>query len=464
MNKKILPFLFVYILFATGCATYYEKSYELQNMISNGQYDAAEKLMDKDKKGEEGINRMLYYCNRGVVTFMNGKYEESNNYFNKADYYVEDFSKSIGNEALALISNPMVKPYRPEDFEAVMIHYYKALNFINMKNYEGALVECRRVNIRLQQINDQYKKNKNKYSRDAFAHTLMGLVYEASGNTNDAFIAYRNALEIYETDYKELFGMQVPEQLKKDLIRTAHQLGFGTELDFYERKFNMTYQPDDPNNGQLVFFWMNGFGPVKDEWSINFANTGYNDGWLYLENDEYDLAFPIYIGNRSRNDQAAFKNLSFLRVAFPKYVERKPIFDMAQIHTDSLTYPLEMAQNINAVAYQCLKDRMVREMATGLLRLATKKALEEAARNENENLGALVSIVNAMTEKADTRNWQSLPYSISYCRVPLPEGVHKVELQAKGKVKSTQPFEFHIKKGQTTFFAYHHLESSRPGM
>jgi len=464
MNKKFLPILLVCLLFIAGCATYYEKSYELQSMISNGQYDAAEKLMDKDKKGESGINRMLYYCNRGVVTFMNGKYEESNNYFNKADYYVEDFSKSIGNEALALISNPMVKPYRPEDFESVMIHYYKALNFINMKNYEGALVECRRVNIRLQQINDQYKKNKNKYSRDAFAHTLMGLVYEASGNTNDAFIAYRNALEIYETDYKELFDMQVPEQLKKDLIRTAYQLGFGTELDFYERKFNMSYKPDDPNNGQLVFFWMNGFGPVKDEWSINFANTGYNDGWLYLENDEYDLAFPIYIGNRSRNDQAAFKNLSFLRVAFPKYVERKPLFNTAQIHTDSLVYPLEMAQNINAVAYQCLKDRMVREMATGLLRLATKKALEEAARNENENLGALVSIVNAMTEKADTRNWQSLPYSISYCRVPMPEGVHQVELQAQGKVKSTQPFEFHIKKGQTTFFAFHHLESSQPGM
>ncbi|MBI9062597.1 MAG: hypothetical protein JEZ14_11475 [Marinilabiliaceae bacterium] len=332
-----------------------------------------------------------------------------------------------------------------------------------MNDYEGALVECRRVNIRLQQINDQYKKNKNKYSRDAFAHTLMGLVYEASGNTNDAFIAYRNALEIYETDYKELFSMQVPEQLKKDLIRTAHQLGFGTELDFYERKFNMTCQPDDPNNGQLVFFWMNGFGPVKDEWSINFANTGYNDGWLYLENEEHDLAFPIYIGNRSRNDQAAFKNLSFLRVAFPKYVERKPLFNTAQIHTDSLTYPLEMAQNINAVAYQCLKDRMVREMATGLLRLATKKALEEAARNENENLGALVSIVNAMTEKADTRNWQSLPYSISYCRVPMPEGHHKVELQAQGRVKSTEPFEFTIKKGQTTFFAFHHLESSQPG-
>lgn len=462
MLIKRLPYLIILFVIA-GCATYYERSYQLQNMIASGQFEAADKYMDKDKKGENGINRLLYFCNRGVVSFMNGNYEESNNYFNKADYYVEDFSKSLGSEALALVTNPMVKPYRPEDFESVMIHYYKALNFIYLNDYEGALVECRRVNIRLQQINDQYKKNKNKYARDAFAHTLMGLVYEASGNTNDAFIAYRNALDVYEKDYKELFGLDAPLQLKKDLLRTAYQLGFGSELDFYEQKFNMKYEPEDPDNGYLVFFWMNGFGPVKDEWSINFMNTGYNDGWLHLENEEYGLSFPIYIGNRSKNDQAAFKNLSFLRVAFPKYVEREPLFTTAQIQTDSLSYPLELAQNVNAVAFQCLKDRMLREMANGLLRLATKKVMEEAVRGENENLGALVSIVNAMTEKADTRNWQSLPYSISYCRVPLPEGNHQVELQATGKANSNESFEFTIKKGQTTFFAYHNLETSAPG-
>ncbi len=60
---------------------------------------------------------------------------------------------------MALITNPMVKPYRPEDFEAVLVHFYKALNFIYLKNYEGALIECLRVNIVLQQLNDKYKKN-----------------------------------------------------------------------------------------------------------------------------------------------------------------------------------------------------------------------------------------------------------------------------------------------------------------
>ncbi|TRX70592.1 COG3014 family protein [Carboxylicivirga sp. M1479] len=457
MKLKIFALFFTILL--VGCATYYEKTIKLQSLIASGQFEAAEKELAKDTKGEEGKNRYLYFCNRGVVSFMNGQYEMSNEYFNKADYYVEDFSKSLGNEALALVTNPMVKPYRPEDFEAVLVHFYKALNYIYLKDYEGALVECRRVNIVLQKLNERYKKNKNKYTRDAFAHCMMGLVYEAAGNTNDAFIAYRNALEIYEEDYKELFGLDVPDQLKQDLLRTAHSLGFGSELEFFENKFGLNYEPEEADKGHLVFFWLNGFGPVKDEWSINFTNTGYNDGWVTLANDEHGLSFPIYIGNKSRNDQAAFKNLSFLRVAFPKYRERKPIFSQAAISANGQEFPLQLGEDINAVAYQCLNDRMLREMASGIARLATKKALEEVARNENENLGAIVSIVNAMTEKADTRNWQSLPYSISYCRVPLDEGMNSVQLKTSGKMNNSVPFNFNIKKNQTTFFAFHNLES-----
>ena len=98
--------------------------------------------------------------NQGMVNFMLGNYEESNYYLNKADLYNEDYKSGYGNEALALISNPMVKPYKPEDFENVMVHYYKSLNYLMLKNYEEALVECRRVNIILQQLNDKYKKRK----------------------------------------------------------------------------------------------------------------------------------------------------------------------------------------------------------------------------------------------------------------------------------------------------------------
>ena len=50
-------------------------------------------------------------------------------------------------------------------------------------------------------------------------------------------------------------------------------------------------------------------------------------------------------------------------------------------------------------------------------------------KKENEAAGAVLGIANALVEKADTRNWQSLPSFISYTRIPLSKGENKLNLQ-----------------------------------
>lgn len=439
-----------------GCATYHKRTQQLNNYFVNGNYEAADKLLDKSTKEAEGNNRVIYFFNRGVAAYMRGNYAISNQYFRDADYYIEDYTKRFGMQALALVSNPMVKPYKPEDFECVMIHFYMALNHLFLNDYEGALVECRRVNLKLQAINDKYKENKNKYSLDAFALNLMGLIYEASGDHNNAFIAYRNALDAYDKVYTPLFNLPVPSELKQSLMRSAYLVGFRDDLQFYETKFNAQFVPEEADNGNVVFFWMNGFGPVKAEWSINFFNNGYKDGFINLSDSDLGVSFPVYIGNKSSNEQAAFKNISFLRVAFPKYVSRPPSFSGANITVDQQRCDLELAQPIDLIARQCLNDRMLREIGSGITRLATKKALEAIANKQNENIGTIVSIINAATEKADTRNWQTLPFSISYGRLSLPAGAHNLKLNASGANNDMVDFDVRIEKGKTAFMVFHH--------
>jgi hypothetical protein len=461
MFKKAL-FALLLLVIITGCASYYQKQEKFQNLFTTGRFEEADKLLNEKSKSAQGINRVLFYFNKGVNQFMLGNYQESNRFFHQADLYIEDYVSNIGLAALSMITNPMVKPYRPEDFESVMIHYYKALNYLFLTDYEAAIVECRRLNIQLQRINDKHAKVKNKYSRDAFAMNLMGMIYEAAGDPNNAFIAYRNALEVYENDYKELFGMEVPQQLKADLIRTANLTGFYQEQDFYEKRFGLQHQPVNREYGTLVFFWMNGMGPVKDQWSINFASAGYNNGWLTLANEEYGLTYPIYVGKVNSGGDGKFSDLSLLRVAFPKYVERKPYYYNANvIASDTLTVGLELGENINAIAFQCLKDRMAREVVNSLTRLATKKVMESVVRHENDNLGTLLSIVNAATESADTRNWQLLPYSISYARISLPPGKHRIQLNAMGNDTHQVDYEVEIKPGKSSFLSFHHLGTAK---
>jgi hypothetical protein len=124
------------------------------------------------------------------------------------------------------------------------------------------------------------------------------------------------------------------------------------------------------------------------------------------------------------------------------------------------TITFEKAEDINKIAFQCLHDRMVRELGNALLRVATKKAMEELANNENENLGTIVSIVNTLTERADTRNWQSLPHSVSYARISLPEGEHFVDLQFTGKNSDSSSIRVEIEPEQTTFYTFHTMNST----
>ncbi|SFE60501.1 COG3014 family protein [Thermophagus xiamenensis] len=461
MNRYLkVIFSVALVAIIAACATFYQKTYQIQENIARGQFEKADKLLEKDTKWAQNNNRVLYFMNRGVVAYMMGDYSKSIDYFNQADYYIDDYSKQFGWEALSLVSNPMVKPYRPEDFEAIMVHFYKALNFIALNDLEGALVEARRVNIRLQQLNDKYKDHKNKYQHDAFAHNLMGMIYEAARDYNNAFIAYRNALEVYENDYTKLFGITPPLQLKKDLLRTAKLSGFPEEVARYEQLFGIKV-PDGPKKeeGQLLLFWLNGMGPVKSEWFITITNFGFNNGYVALGNPELGLNFSYQATLLTPRERTAFKNLSFFSVAFPKYVERPPVFRAGKVIINDTIIPFEKAQDINKIAFQCLHDRMLRELGNALLRVATKKAMEKAVNNENENLGTIVSIINTLTERADTRNWQSLPYSISYTRVYLPEGQHTINLNFEGEYVNNNTIDVNIKAGQTTFYTFHTMSS-----
>ena len=43
-----------------------------------------------------------------------------------------------------------------------------------------------------------------------------------------------------------------------------------------------------------------------------------------------------------------------------------------------------------------------------------------------------MNVVNIATEKADTRNWQSLPAFVSYVRIPLNAGENNITVTANG--------------------------------
>jgi uncharacterized protein len=463
MRKSFLAWI-VFLLAFTGCRTFYQSQQEFHRYYRQGEFERAQQSLTEDRRADKRRDRLLFLFNMGVVNQQMGKYELSNDYFERAFIAAEDFRKNPVDIAAALVANPRLTEYHGEDFELLMIHYYKAMNFIQLGDLEAALVECRRLNIRLNAMADQNPRE-NTYRRDAFIHNLMGIIYEATGDYNNAFIAYRNAYNIYNEDFSKLFGLHPPTQLKRDLLRAAYQMRFFDQLDLFERKFGMQHTPyDNQDEGSVVVFLNNGLGPVKTEWSINFTVVRGAGGRVDFVNQEMGLSFPFFMGS-SADATGQLGDLRVLRVAFPKFTERKPVFEMARIRNGSEVQNLEIAQDINGIAFQSLEDRMLREMGSALLRLAIKQTSEQMLRRENENLGSILGLFNAFTERADTRNWQTLPHNIHYTRLHLPPGDHTISLELvlpNGNVKRKVDYTISVRPGKTSFINYHAIDSHEP--
>src|SRR5688572_6962999 len=93
-------------------------------------------------------------------------------------------------------------------------------------------------------------------------------------------------------------------------------------------------QPD----ADLIFFWHNRLGPVKDEWSINFVIHSGTDNTMVFTNHELGLTFPFVV--TESEDRSELAKLEVFRVAFPRYRERGLYFHSAYLKLDSNKYSL----------------------------------------------------------------------------------------------------------------------------
>ncbi|WP_276479577.1 COG3014 family protein [Paraflavitalea pollutisoli] len=435
------------MLLLFSCATYNTRIGSYYSNVMNGNYEKAESDLDKIKLIKANRNRLLFYFEKGKITHLQKKYDSSNYYFNLADNFIEDTRTSAGDIALGTLLNPMMQTYKGEDFEKFMIHYYKALNYLYLGESDEAMVEARRISLRSYAQQDKTKSDR-KYSDDAFSLTIQGIIYEQSRDINNAFISYRNAVDIYLKNNDQYYGTQLPAQLVQDLFRTADGMGFQDEIRRYEQLLKTTYKRTAPSEaGELVLFWENGLAPIKVQQDFFFALT--KDGFGNFAFVDPAGAFNIPFDFASTNAKAEdlkLTDLRSLRIAFPRYQEQPVYYRNATVALNNVDYHFEPAENINAIAFATLKERFLREMSTALSRAAVKKLAEIAARPKSDDknkdtkeaIAFAIQVFNFASEKADTRNWQSLPHTISYLRVPLNRGTNVLQVTVSGQ--SSQKF------------------------
>lgn len=461
------------IPFLISCGSYNQKIQKYYAQLDAGRYHTAYSTLDNIKFLKRPRNQFLYNAEKGRIAHLMGKYDTSNIFLNRADEIAEDRFKSAGDITKGTLLNPMMQTYKGEPFERYMLHYYKALNYSALSKTDDAVVEARRITLTTNDQAEATKEKDNRYSRDAFALNLQGAIYESAGDINNAFIAYRNAAETYLSQHDHTwYGVPIPDQLEKDVIRTATLNGFTSEEQRFSKLFNNNSPIElRPDGGSLVLFIEHGRAPIKEEENLVFSLVKGAGGAFFFTDPTGAFNIPFDV-SRYSND-ANIGDLRTFRIALPKYMVVSQNYQRAQITVNEQPVSTELIQNINAVAIETMRERRLKDITNALTRLAVKKIAEAGARSAGTSIaknnskekdkekkddkaeavgdavGLLFQAFSLLSEKADTRNWQSLPAYVTYVRIPLKKGNNRIIIATPGRKKETLAWDIQGNGGVT---------------
>lgn len=398
----------------SGCATYSYRAAQARTDFYSGRYEVAEAQL-KEHADKEGNDQMLYLMDLGTVYYSEGKYKEAIETFLKADKIADttDYT-SITSEAAAVLLNDEIKEYKGEDFEKILINVYLALAYTMTNQWEEALVECRKVNHKLDLM---ISKGKKPYQYNAFAKYLAAALFEAQGEINNAWVDYRQLLKWGSAnDFPYLPG---------PLLRTTERLQAAQELEMFKAKFpGVSNYRLKKNEGEIVLIVEQGRAPVKQP------------------SPAFRLA-PVFVKSPYSTKQAV-------------------------IHDDQgkFSAPSETLFDIESTAMKELESQLAGIIAKKAAGIAAKEAAAYgvAKATDSKLAGALTSLFLHATDTADLRSWTTLPARLQIARLTVPAGKHNLVLDlvsySGGQSKAVKRWDgVEVRPGQTRFLSYRAVEN-----
>lgn len=413
------------VLLIGACSNYMRRSAQIRTSLSADDFDRA--LKEVEEIGQGG-SFLLYLYERGTILHYQGDYEESNKAFEAAELLLEDlYTKSVTRELAALAVTDNIARYRGDPYEAVFVNYFQILNYLHMGDLEGAQVECRQVNRKLQMIVDS---GESYFQDEPFLQYLTAMVYELSGDRSDAEVSYRVAVEGFEglaDDYR----VTPPPWLYCDAAGNATRLGDREEAEAFRSRAECPDSSVSPRPGRVNLLIECGFVAAKVEENIVLP-IFKDDDW-----DDTDEFAPV-LAARNGQEVSRSRVSYWLRVALPRLVPEPVVYHHgvaravpAGASPDAgavATAAARVVQNVDAYAEIAFTEGYGRVLVRATARALIKYAAKEAADSKDEVAGALVNLLGVVTESADTRSWSTLPQRVLMSPLELAPGRYDIHV------------------------------------
>jgi hypothetical protein len=363
-----------------SCATYQSKIEPARQSLSSGQLsESIEKFQALAET--ESKDQLAYLLDYATALHITKDFKKSNSTFLKADELAEQLDyHSISKVTASLLLNEEQKQYKGDTFEKIFINAFLALNFLEMNEYDSALVESRRINEKLKKYRAEDKK---EFELNAFALYLSALAWESQKQYDDASIAYTHFYELSPDS----------SQIKKDLLMITQKARRFDEYKKWKEKFavldskspSAASLTESRNLGELIIIYQQGWGPQK-----------------------------------------VFNNFDY---RFPELRSKYSVTTSAQVKLGDTNYESEIIYDTDQAARKTLEDDRLSLVGRRMLGIGAKYVAADEIRRKDETLGLLAWLFMRFSDRADLRQWSTLPKTIQIIRIPLPAGEQTIRIQ-----------------------------------
>lgn len=423
------------LLLSAGCATYVASNLVLRDDFAAGRWERA---LQTVAAHHQGADRLLRLLQQGHALHYAGRFADSNLAFQQAeDLAAQLYTRSVSQGALSLIVNDTTIDYRGQPFELGMVPFYRAFNYLSVGDREAAQVEARKAVLQLagaveatlaELDRPEAQAEARRLADNGFLHWFSGLLFEADGARNDAFVAYRNAATAYLAQH-ELLGLAPPAALGRDLERVGRAIGFGAEVDALRATAPELFAgaPAAAGAGEVVLVLETGWVAHRDQVVLNVPILDLDR--RYSSSEAWADALVLRAGPGWTAASPASIQY-WLTVAIPQMTPgltgQVTSARLSANGAEATTFEVDDLSRRATAFYDATRSRILFKT---FLRALAKYAASRAARKQDEIAGALVNLFGVLTERADTRCWLTLPDGLRMARLAVPAETHELRIE-----------------------------------
>lgn len=352
-----------------------------------------------------------HLINLALLKFAAGDYQATIDALQTAKSQIQEFEISSVSENLQAGSvNETLRSYVGTPSEKVLIHFYLALAYLGLGQFDGARVEILQANVLLKE--PAYEDSLS--GELASVHMLSAMVFEMNQEFSNARISYTKALSIMR-DRKQA----IPDALKLGLLSMSAKLGLTKEYENYKTEFALPDAYQKQGKSTLLLLYANGLASSKKQKKVSvFSPT--------LE-QIISLALPAYDPLTSAD--------------IPPRVIAK---------LDDSNVNLELIEDVNLLLREDLSQEIGALTAMALARAVVKYQATKEIQTQSGALGLLSTVATHLSEIADLRNWRMLPAQILIARIPLDNT--EDESVSESLIQFNQRAPISIEKSQLSYF------------